>query len=85
MDRFDEEINGQEDWDLHVRIRKDGFRIGRINSFIRHNEGRLSLRKTMIKKRNYGKTLKIYTTKNPKEARAQLTLIRPAFIRNWRN
>jgi glycosyltransferase involved in cell wall biosynthesis len=82
--RFDEEITGQEDWDLHVRIRKTGFRIGRINSFIRHNEGRLNLRKTVIKKRNYGRTLKIYATKHPKEASVQLTLIRPAFIRNWR-
>jgi glycosyltransferase involved in cell wall biosynthesis len=81
---FDEEITGQEDWDLNVRISKAGFKIRRINSFIRHNEGRLSLQKTMIKKRNYGKTLKIYTTKHPEEASAQLTLIRPAFIRNWR-
>jgi glycosyltransferase involved in cell wall biosynthesis len=82
--RFDEEITGQEDWDLQVRIAKVGFRIARINSFIRHNEGRLSLQKTMMKKRNYGKTLKIYTKKHPKEAGTQMTLIRPAFIRNWK-
>ena len=81
---FDEEITGQEDWDLHVRISKAGFKIGRVNAFIRHNEGRLSLRKTMIKKHNYGKTLKIYRNKHPKEAGVQLRLIRPAFIRNWR-
>jgi len=81
---FDEEITGQEDWDLHVRISKAGYKIGRITSFIQHDEGRLSLRKTMIKKRNYGKTLKLYTKKNPKEASAQLTLIRPAFIRHWK-
>jgi GT2 family glycosyltransferase len=82
--RFDEEIAGQEDWDLHVRICKAGFKIGRINSFIRYHEGRLSLRKTMMKKRNYGKTLKVYRRKHPKEASVQLRLIRPAFIRNWR-
>jgi hypothetical protein len=38
----------------------------------------------VIKKRNYGKTLKIYTKKHPKEAGTQMTLIRPAFIRNWK-
>jgi glycosyltransferase involved in cell wall biosynthesis len=81
---FDEEITGQEDWDLHVRISEAGLKISRVNSFILHHEGRLSLRKTMIKKRNYGKTLKVYTMKHPKEASVQLTLIRPAFIRNWR-
>jgi len=83
--RFDEEITGLEDWDLHVRVCKAGFKIVRINSFIQHHEGRLSLRKTMIKRRNYGKkTLKTYRRKHPKEASVQLTLIRPAFIRNWR-
>jgi len=81
---FDEEITGQEDWDLHVRTRKLGYKIGRIISFIQHDEGPLSLRKTMMKKRNYGKTLKLYAIKNPKEASAQLTLIRPAFIRHWK-
>jgi glycosyltransferase involved in cell wall biosynthesis len=81
---FDEEMIGQEDWDLNVRINQAGFRISRIKSFIMHNEGRLSLQKTMIKKRNYGKTLRIYTKKHPKEASTQLTIIRPAFIRNWR-
>jgi glycosyltransferase involved in cell wall biosynthesis len=81
---YDEEITGQEDWDLHVRIRKGGFKIGRINSFIRHNEGRLSLRKAMIKKRYYGKTLKLYKRKHPKDTYAQLKIVRPAFIQNWR-
>jgi GT2 family glycosyltransferase len=81
---FDEEITGPEDWDLHARIGKAGFKIGRINSFIKHNEGRLSLRKTMTKKRYYGKTLKLYKSKHPKEEFARLKILRPAFIRNWR-
>jgi hypothetical protein len=59
---YDEEITGQEDWDLQARIRKAGFKTGRINSFVGHNEGRLSLRKAVIKKRYYGKTLKLYKT-----------------------
>jgi arabinofuranan 3-O-arabinosyltransferase len=81
---FDEQITGQEDWDLQARIGKAGYKTGRVCSFIVHNEEHMSLRKTMIKKRNYGKTLKMYTRKHPKATAAQLTLIRPAFIRNWR-
>ena len=81
---FDMSITGQEDWDLHQRICKAGFRVARTNSFIWHHEGKLTLQKTMLKKHNYGKTLKLYATKHPKEARAQSRLIRPAFIKNWR-
>jgi glycosyltransferase involved in cell wall biosynthesis len=81
---FDPKINGEEDWDLHLRIRKAGFNFGRIKSFIKHDEGRLSLRKTMLKKRNYGNSIMLYTKKHPKEAIAQFTIVRPAFIKCWK-
>jgi glycosyltransferase involved in cell wall biosynthesis len=81
---YDEKMTGQEDWDLHQMIKKRRSRIGRINAFILHYEGRLTLRKTMVKKHAYGKTLKLYRVKHSKEADVQLRLIRPAFIRNWR-
>ena len=73
-----------EDWDLNQRIKEAGFRIGRVNSFIKHNEGKLSLQQTMLKKNSYGKSLKEYCIKHPQEAKKQLTLIRPAFVRNWK-
>jgi len=81
---YDPELEAGEDWDLNQRISKAGYRIGRINAFIKHNEGRLSLRDTMLKKHHYGKTLRRYRIKHPKEAKQQLKLIRPAFVRNWR-
>lgn len=81
---YDSQLEAGEDWDLNQRIRKAGYRIGRINAFIRHYEGKLSLRETMSKKYHYGKTLKRYQVKHPKEAKQQLRLIRAAFMKNWK-
>ncbi len=81
---YDPELEFGEDWDLNQRISKAGYRIGRINALIKHHEGRLSLRETILKKHRYGKTLKRYRIKHPKEAKQQLRLIRPAFMKNWR-
>jgi len=81
---YDNKLVFGEDWDLSQRIRKAGYKIGRIKAFIKHNEGRLSLRRVILKKRYYGRTLKYYRLKHPNEAKWQLALIRPAFIRNWR-
>jgi len=81
---YDPELEAGEDWDLNQRIGHAGYRVGRIHACIKHNEGKLSLRETMLKKRHYGKTLRLYRIKNPKEAKQQLKLVRSAFIRNWR-
>jgi glycosyltransferase involved in cell wall biosynthesis len=81
---YDSELEAGEDWDLNTRIRKAGYAIGRISSRIKHHEGRLSLRKTTMKKYQYGKTLEKYKRKHPTEAKQQLKLIRPAFLRSWR-
>lgn len=80
---YDENLVFGEDWDLHERIRNSGFRIARINAFIKHNEGSLSLKKSVLKKFQYGKTLALYKTKQPKRSRNQLRPIRMAFIKNW--
>jgi len=81
---YDSELEAGEDWDLNQRTRKAGYSVGRIDAFIKHHEGRLSLQETMLKKRHYGKTLQRYRMKHPGEARQQLKLIRPAMMRNWR-
>jgi len=81
---YDLELEAGEDWDLNHRVKRAGYRIGRVNAFIKHDEGRLSLQKTILKKYHYGKTLQSYRTKNPEEAKQQSMLIRPAFVRNWR-
>ena len=55
---FDESMVSGEDWDLSQRIEKEG-KLGRINDFIYHNEGEISLFK-IIKKKFYlgGKSVK---------------------------
>jgi len=82
---YDEEIaGGGEDWDLPISIRKSGYKIGRINALVEHNEGKLSLWKSMKKKFYYAKTVKKYMKKHPDIARRQFRFIRPAFLRNWK-
>lgn len=51
---YDEKYTGVEDWDLSQRIGELG-KVERINSFIYHNEGNLSLKRTLYKKYYYAK------------------------------
>lgn len=82
---YDEEIaGGGEDWDLPFRIRKVGYKILRINALIKHHEGKLSLWSSMRKKYYYAQTVSKYIKKHADMARKQFTLLRPAFVRNWR-
>jgi glycosyltransferase involved in cell wall biosynthesis len=81
---YDPELEAGEDWDLVNRIRKAGYRIARIKSFIMHHEGRLSLMISVRKKQYYAKTADRYIQKYPDLAKKQLTLFRPAYFRNWR-
>jgi glycosyltransferase involved in cell wall biosynthesis len=81
---YDLDLEAGEDWGLNQKIRKSGCRIGRIEAIVYHHEGRLSLHKTMQKKRYYGKTLKRYAQKHPEDAKKQLRPIRLAFARGWR-
>jgi glycosyltransferase involved in cell wall biosynthesis len=81
---FDEELTGEEDWDLTARIRQRGIPIGRTATPLVHDEGRLSLRETMRTKFYYGRTMARYLRKHPRAARSQMRLFRPAFFRNRR-
>lgn len=81
---YDVQLEAGEDWDLSQRVKKAGFRIGRIYLLIKHHEGRLSLWKTIKKKYEYGKGIHKYMNKYPQKARIQLKLIRPAFRRKWK-
>lgn len=74
-----------EDKDLDLRVRRGGFKIGRIKEPIYHNEGRLSLKKDLQKKFFYGKTAHVFIAENPQHAFNQANLIfRAAYFRNWK-
>lgn len=81
---YDFELEAGEDWDLNQRIKKAGYNIGRINTLALHHEGELTLAKTIMKKHRYGKTISRYRQRHPREANAQLSLIRLSFLKNWR-
>lgn len=82
---YDESITGPEDWDLPLRIARK-FQIGRINSFIIHDEGNLSLLNLMKKKYYYAQKISHYLRKHPVSVTGEqiLYLLRPAFYRNWK-
>jgi glycosyltransferase involved in cell wall biosynthesis len=56
---FDEKITGPEDWELSQRVSRI-YPIARVKSYILHNEGNLSLIKTMKKKYYYAVNFDIY-------------------------
>ncbi|MGI5242310.1 glycosyltransferase family 2 protein [Dactylosporangium sp. CA-139066] len=67
---YDEDITGFEDWELPDRVLAAGYRLGRVSSFIMHDEGRISLRRAFHKKRYYGRWL-------PRYRKAQQAVPRP--------
>lgn len=81
---FDEELEAGEDWDLHARVERRGYKIGKVNSLIKHQEGKLTIRDLARKKRYYGRTLTRYISKNPERARIQFMPIRLDYLKHWR-
>jgi glycosyltransferase involved in cell wall biosynthesis len=61
---YDASLVSGEDWDLSRRVEKFGV-LGRINELIYHNEGRISLWKTLRKKYYYAQHARAYLIKNP--------------------
>jgi glycosyltransferase involved in cell wall biosynthesis len=65
---YDETMVSGEDWDLSRRVGKLG-EIVRVTPYIHHNEGRLSLVKTLKKKVYYAGEARKYFDKNPVESK----------------
>jgi glycosyltransferase involved in cell wall biosynthesis len=66
LNGYDENNTGTEDYDLPQRLMNIYGKntIGRINNLIIHNEGRLSLLKTLTKKMYYARNIKRYVETN---------------------
>lgn len=60
---YDEKLISGEDWDLSQRAAEQT-KLGRIDSYIYHNEGRLKLGRTLKKKYYYAKQFSRYTAAN---------------------
>lgn len=82
---YDESLTGPEDWDLPQRLAVN-HKVGRINSFILHNEGKPSLFKLAKRKYYYGLSAHQYLKKQkmPVFTSKTVYILRPAFYRNWR-
>lgn len=73
---YDEDLISGEDWDLSQRVAELG-KIERIKEFIYHNEGEISLTKTIKKKFYYSKHLARYIVRgtNEKSIASQLNIL----------
>ncbi len=82
---YDETMTGPEDYDLPLRIKKAGGKIGRIKSYILHNEKHFSPVKSAKKKFYYASHAKTYLKNQPGAAIEQGNLVfRPVFFRKWK-
>lgn len=82
---YDESLTGPEDWDLPQRIKRK-YKIGRVKSFIVHDEGRVTLLSLARKKYYYAQKASKYFAKHPlSTTKTQaIYILRPAFYRNWK-
>lgn len=82
---YDSNITGPEDYELPLRMKKAGIRVGRIKSYIFHNEKNFSPFKSTRKKFYYASKSKKYLQKYPEMIVKQGNLLfRPVFFRKWR-
>lgn len=80
-----EKMVASEDKDVHLRTEKKGYKICRIKAKVMHNEGNLSLIKTMKKKFFYGKSVNVFINAHPNHARTQANaLFRASFFKNYK-
>jgi len=81
---FDEDLTGPEDWDITDRV-ATGNHLPRATSTIVHDEGRLTLRADLAKKRYYaGSSLRYWRKHRVKATRQANLVLRPAFLRSRR-
>jgi glycosyltransferase involved in cell wall biosynthesis len=78
----DESLGAGEDWDLWVRLREKGYKVGFINAYLIHQEVS-SLAIYTRKKYRWAKTVYRYLSKHPANALRQWAPIKPRNL--WYN
>jgi glycosyltransferase involved in cell wall biosynthesis len=68
---FVDDVAGQEDADIRMRLLREGRRMPHIDTVILHDEGRLTLRFIVQKRYYYGKSLPAYNRAQPGAIAAQ--------------
>lgn len=82
---YDETIIAWEDYDLHNRLLKSGYRVTLLQDSALWHFGEVSsLREVVVRMVRYGKTgsLGLFTKKHGSLGLRQISIVRPAFIRH---
>jgi len=82
---FDESMIASEDYDLHNRLLKAGYRVGRIDAKEMHLGEPKSLTETARKHVFYGTKLDAFLEQNPGALTKQLSPVRLSYLRHWRD
>jgi glycosyltransferase involved in cell wall biosynthesis len=88
LNGFDPSVGGYVDWDLTSRLIESHRRIGRIESWAYHYEGRLNLSRLLRKKYVYGKATGRYLSKHRRntlslQSFSRFGLLRPSYVKNF--
>jgi glycosyltransferase involved in cell wall biosynthesis len=82
---YDKDITGPEDYDLPLRMKKDGYKSGRIKSYILHNEKKFNPLTSAKKKFYYASKAGLYVKRHKEMIFVQGNLIfRPVYFKKWR-
>lgn len=81
---YDDTLTGPEDWDLPQRIAQK-YPVGRIKSWIWHDEGQTKFLDYLKRKYYYGRTARQYLKKQGRGVVSSTTIyfLRPAFYKNF--
>jgi glycosyltransferase involved in cell wall biosynthesis len=85
VEGYNEDLVAAEDYDLHNRLLRLGFKLGHIKAKEIHVGEPSSLQEIARKHYYYGKTVKKFLNMNPKKGMRQISPIRLSFIRNWKS
>ena len=78
---FVDDVAGQEDADIRMRLLRQGQRMPHVDTVILHDEGRLTLRFILRKRYYYGKSLPAYNRAQPGAIAAQGRATAVAMVR----
>ena len=78
---YDENLEAGEDWDIHYRFIKNGYKIAYIKEGLYHLEGQPTLSSLLMKKMFYGRTILHYLRKNGLQGFVRANPIRVSFLR----
>jgi glycosyltransferase involved in cell wall biosynthesis len=74
---------GGDDWDLHIRLRRAGFSVGRVRQEVLHNEGRLTLARLIKKRYLYGSKIPSFVKRHGfNRSFQQYNPLRRSYLRN---